>query len=134
MDFKFKLMNYKSKTGLPEGYEYGHICGKYYENGNILNDITLANDLLELIGVYRELQGKLIDKSIEKTNNFIIANYNQKYVLDTQSDSEIDKILVNENIQSSLTQTQISEIQLKSDFDDNSSTPRKANYEKKNKN
>ncbi len=49
---------------LGKGYELGHICGKYYENGKLPYDDILIDDLRNLIGVYRELKGQLSGKPL----------------------------------------------------------------------
>lgn len=48
-----------SNKDLPKGYEYGHICGKYYPLNAIPEDRQLLNDLRNMMGVYSELTGYL---------------------------------------------------------------------------
>lgn len=77
-DFSFdhiKLKGISKNSNLAEGYELGHICGKFYEKGNIPDSNELIEDLRNLVGVYRELKGRLKDSSIEKTNNYLIVNH-----------------------------------------------------------
>lgn len=74
-DFSYDPIDLKIKSNnLAEGYELGHICGKFYDNNNIPNDKELIQDLQKLLGVYRELKGRLKKSSIEKTNDYLIVN------------------------------------------------------------
>lgn len=76
-DFSFNKIDLKGiskHSDLAEGYELGHICGKYYDLNQLPNDNTLKNDLVKLMGVYRELKGKLLNGSVEETNNHLIVN------------------------------------------------------------
>jgi len=76
-DFSFDEIDLKrvsSSSDLAKGYELGHICGKLYEKDKIPSSDVLIEDLRNLLGVYRELKGYLIENSIEKTNNYLIVN------------------------------------------------------------
>ncbi len=76
-DFSYEPINLNTNfvaTILPKGYELGHICGKYYCSHKIPSDQILIDDLRNLLGVYRELKGKLKGNSTEKTNNYLIVN------------------------------------------------------------
>ncbi len=52
-DFSFNDITLHCSGNLGKGYEYGHICGKYYSKENIPNKLELVNDLRNLLGVYR---------------------------------------------------------------------------------
>ncbi|MFC1804303.1 MrcB family domain-containing protein [Candidatus Omnitrophota bacterium] len=63
-DFPAYKINLHAKHTLGKGYELGTICGKYYSKDSIPDTDTLAHDLSNLIGVYRELKGELSGSSI----------------------------------------------------------------------
>ncbi len=46
---------------LARGYELGHICGKFYPSNNIPPDNILINDLRNLMGIYSDLKGLLLN-------------------------------------------------------------------------
>ena len=60
------------------GYEAAHILSKKYERGAIPADADLVADLQDLLGVYRELRGKLLrtspDLNVEEINHHLLAN------------------------------------------------------------
>jgi 5-methylcytosine-specific restriction enzyme A len=56
-DFSFVPINLHARNTLGRGYEFGHICGKFYAAKQVADDAVLVNDLRNLIGVYRELKG-----------------------------------------------------------------------------
>ncbi|NLY44756.1 MAG: DUF3578 domain-containing protein, partial [Tissierella sp.] len=94
-DFSFdpiQLKNSSKRSDLAEGYELGHICGKFYEAGKIPNDMMLAEDLRNLMGVYRELKGKLKENSIEKTNNYLIASQSLGLLNEENDEDDINDI------------------------------------------
>lgn len=62
-------------TKLPKGYELGHICGKCYEADNLPENEVLIKDLQNMLTVYRELKGKMVDGSVEKTINHLVSEY-----------------------------------------------------------
>lgn len=64
-----------NSTDLPKGYELGHICGKCYYAANLPEEDVLVKDLQNLLSVFRELKGKMVDGSIEKTNNHLISEF-----------------------------------------------------------
>lgn len=74
-DFSCNVIDLRGSGLLAEGYELGHICGKFYQKDSILSNDILVNDLRNLIGVYREFKGKMIGYSVEKTNNHILVNH-----------------------------------------------------------
>ena len=55
--FNFDPIELNTDRELGVGYERGNICSKYYEKDKIPNDNILIDDLRNLIGVYRELNG-----------------------------------------------------------------------------
>lgn len=78
-DFSYEKINLKNEgkmNSLVEGYELGHICGKFYSVEDIPSSEELGWDLQNLIGVYREIKGKLKQGSVEKTNDYLIVNSN----------------------------------------------------------
>jgi hypothetical protein len=89
-DFSFDPIDLKHHTNnsdLPKGYELGHICGKFYSIPDIPSEETLALDLQNLLGVFRELKGKLVELSIEKTNDLLIVN-NQLSIINTEQSAD----------------------------------------------
>ena len=78
-DFSYEKINLKNEgkmNSLVEGYELGHICGKFYSVEDMPSSEELGWDLQNLIGVYREIKGKLKQGSVEKTNDYLIVNSN----------------------------------------------------------
>ena len=58
-DFSAESINLMTSEDLGIGYELGHIYGKYYPDYLLPDDVSLVNDLRNLIGVYSELKGIL---------------------------------------------------------------------------
>ena len=56
-DFSFDAINLHPTNTLGQGYELGHICGKFYPTNAIPSDDIIINDIQNLRGVYRELKG-----------------------------------------------------------------------------
>lgn len=78
-DFSYEKINLKNEgkmNSFVEGYELGHICGKFYSVEDMPSSEELGWDLQNLIGVYREIKGKLKQGSVEKTNDYLIVNSN----------------------------------------------------------
>lgn len=104
-DFTFDKIDLRGTSkisDLAEGYELGHICGKFYERDNIPSNDVLIEDLRNLLGVYRELKGYLIENSTEKTNNYLIVNQGLRF-FDKEDDREsIDNAIENAGKSSSL--------------------------------
>lgn len=100
-DFSYSdidLQASENANNLAIGYELGHICGKYYPFNSMPSDEILKSDLRNLLGVYRELKGKLIDHSIEKTNNHLIVNHELGLTDNHESNqesSELDRAIEN---------------------------------------
>jgi len=137
-DFSFESIELHSEanTDLPKGYELGHICGKFYERGNLPSNSELINDLRNLMGVLRELKGNLIEGSFEKTNMSLLSEIELGLIEnrnDKQLDSSIDNI-----ISGNFKEFNISQMEAPSKFDSYSNhdfnSGRKANYVSKAKN
>lgn len=79
------------KSGLAGGYELGHICGKFYPADDLPDNDSMVNDLRNLLGVYRELKGKLGGSSIEDFNVQIVTDIELGSQLDSDSAKENDK-------------------------------------------
>jgi 5-methylcytosine-specific restriction protein A len=58
-DFSYDPIDLGSNADLPRGYRLGHICGKYYSLSNLPSNDVLISDLRNMIGVYRELKGRI---------------------------------------------------------------------------
>jgi hypothetical protein len=99
-DFSFDEIDLRIKKGsvLANGYELGHICGKFYSRDTLPSSDTLADDLRNLIGVFRELKGKSIYKqsSMDKFVNESISEYGSGQILE-ESDIPI-KFNIKEDI------------------------------------
>ncbi|SHF12492.1 5-methylcytosine-specific restriction enzyme A [Seinonella peptonophila] len=63
----------KSDDPLAKELELGHICGKFYQRENIPADDQLVNDLRNLLGVYRELKGRLNDTDVQSFHDQLIG-------------------------------------------------------------
>lgn len=109
-EFSFDRIDlaYRGKTtNLPKGYEMGHICGKYYEASNLPDEETMLRDLQNLLTVFRELKGKMIDNSVERTINHLVSEYASGGLEDIKEKKDeraklIDAIIANEGMNSSL--------------------------------
>lgn len=95
-DFSFDSINLNSKKILAQGYELGHICGKFYNKGEIPNDAIIIQDLWKLIGVYRELKA-LIGSDVAFIKNLVPPELQEKTIISiaqrfekAQSDEELD--------------------------------------------
>lgn len=92
-DFSYDSIDLKIKNNiLAEGYELGHICGKFYSIDNVPSDKELIQDLQKLLGVYRELKGRLKESSIEKTNDYLIVNSDLELLDKTESVDDLEGI------------------------------------------
>ncbi len=58
-DFNFDKIDLYANNNLGKGYARGHVCGKYYPINAVPTDEIIISDLWYLIGVYRELKGKV---------------------------------------------------------------------------
>ena len=58
----------------PRGYELGHICGKYYSADDLPDGSKMVSDLRDLIGVFRELKGRIGPQGFDRKNAEIIAD------------------------------------------------------------
>lgn len=74
-DFLVDTIDLKSKSDLAKGYERAHICGKYYPLSGIPADAELARDLINMLGVYRELKGIMGSGGFESIANRLLADY-----------------------------------------------------------
>jgi len=96
-DFNFDEIDLRAaeaKSKLPKGYELGHICGKYYAANDLPEDAVFVDDLRNLLGVFRELKGKMINKSFEKTNDAILTGLEPaEFATSLKSQNYIDEIL-----------------------------------------
>lgn len=103
-DFSFEEINleYKGKNSdLPTGYELGHICGKCYYVDNLPDEVVLIRDLQNMLTVFRELKGNLIDLNVRKTNNHWLSEYESNFVEEKKESNSIenqdlDSIISNE--------------------------------------
>lgn len=109
-EFSFEEIDlaYTGKTtDLPKGYELGHICGKCYEADNLPDDEVLIKDLQNMLTVFRELKGKMIDGSIEKTINHLVSEFETGSIDEIKSKKSehsklVDEIIANEGANSAL--------------------------------
>jgi len=57
--FSYSPIDLKATKSLGKGYELGNICSVYYDANAIPPEEDLINDIRNLIGVYRELKGRV---------------------------------------------------------------------------
>ena len=81
-DFSDRQIELRGKKTLAKGYEKGCFCSKFYSADFTQNDAELAEDLRNLIGVYRELKGYISGRSVVKEVAFF------SHQLDEVDDSE----------------------------------------------
>ena len=86
-DFSSLPINLNSKGSLGKGYELGHICGKYYSKNEMPNDLTLINDLRNLMGVYKELKGYLGSSPVNEITKYL-AEQNSISWLTSEEESD----------------------------------------------
>lgn len=102
------LKSLSNNSDLAKGYERGHILGKYYSFANMPDEEILRQDLLNLLGVYRELKGKLLRNDLGITNDQIISDNmigllpeedssTDTNEIDTLIAGDMNKVLVNLN-------------------------------------
>lgn len=137
-DFTFDSIDLhcdSKNSDLAEGYELGHICGKFYEKGKVPSTSELVEDLNKLLGVYRELKGKLIDNNFETTNNSLIVNDNLGLIEDVHEDKELINIdkAIEDYLNSSMT-VENSPKKINYNYNKQKSfTPKKVDFLKKTK-
>lgn len=134
-DFDFAPIDLKGSGSLSTGYELGHICGKYYPSNDIPDDSVLINDLRNLMGVYRELKGKMINLSIEDTNNNLLVDF-QLTPQEESSDGVTQALntLIESDTSSFLLNQVIDKPAIKSSKHDHRTfTPRKIDFDAKSK-
>ncbi|WP_284286340.1 MrcB family domain-containing protein [Alicyclobacillus fastidiosus] len=74
-DFDTTEIDLHHTGNLAEGYELGHICGKFYDSSRVPEDFVLFADLNAMIGVYRELKGHMEDvQDLSATNEDILVS------------------------------------------------------------
>ncbi|MGJ4096582.1 MrcB family domain-containing protein [Corynebacterium macclintockiae] len=84
-DFETKSIDLKAEgKQRPRGYELGHICGIYYPADDLPEDFKMVSDLRNLIGVFRELKGKIGTQGFDQKNAEIIANSIVGHNLETE--------------------------------------------------
>lgn len=91
-DFDTFEIDLKTKhRHLARGYELGHICGKFYPVEYLPDTATMVNDLRNLLGVFRELKGKLAGSSFEDFNVEIVTDYELALVSRSDAEGETPK-------------------------------------------
>jgi len=131
---KIQLKGISKNSNLSIGYELGHICGKFYKAGEIPDDSVLIEDLRNLIGVYREVKGKLEDNSIEKTNNHILLNYDLGLFNDETEIEDVENIIMDLEVNSNLIKEDPPVYFTNRDNENITFNPRKINFLKKSEN
>lgn len=106
-DFSFSPINLHARNVLGKGYELGHICGKYYLRKEIPDDITLANDLRNLLSVYREAKGiignNIIDLSFAYDDESEDKDENEEHITK-------ERIVINKSVSKAKTSEEIEKI------------------------
>lgn len=90
-DFSFDEIDLHGSGKLGKGYEFGHICGKFYDKNELPSDSELINDLRNLLGVYREIKGNIGTRTVEEINSSLISKSLAK-LISTTSDSYENKV------------------------------------------
>ncbi len=88
-DFSFDEIDLKSDKKFAVGYQLGHICGKFYSKEYVPDDLQLANDLRNLIGVYRELTGIVGSRSFEDIVDRLLKGDDVDDIEDEEYQSEV---------------------------------------------
>lgn len=78
----------KGKGDLAEGYELGHIYGRYYDIDNLPSIEEIINDLQSLLLTYKEVVGLIGNRSIEQFNDYILLHDDGLYLEDEVSEEE----------------------------------------------
>lgn len=106
-DFSFSPINLHARNVLGKGYELGHICGKYYLRKEIPDDITLANDLRNLLSVYREVKGIIGNNIFELSFAYDIESEDKD---ETEEFITKEKIVINKSVSKARTSAEIEQI------------------------
>ncbi|MDH6367989.1 MULTISPECIES: DUF3578 domain-containing protein [unclassified Breznakia] len=72
-NFSYDSINLHSKQDKARGYEAAHICGKCYKLDELPDNKELLLDMQNMISVYEELAGYLVEKNFEGKNNEILT-------------------------------------------------------------
>lgn len=130
---KIDLNNRNNNSNLAQGYELGHICGKYYPINNFPTDEVLLRDLYNLLGVYRELKGNMVDSSFVDTNKSLVTRAEMGLFSKDDLNSALIGIerAIHDYTQSTLIETVTPELHPSSALTQRSFTPRKTNFLKK---
>jgi len=135
-------LEYKGNgSTLPMGYELGHICGKEYTTQELPDNQTLINDLQNMISVYRELKGYILEDNYLTLNNHLLAEntIEQEEKKENKEDIDIDEILATEGVNTKLIKTdelpKIFEEKIQENKVENSirNNNQSTNYQEKNK-
>lgn len=93
-DFSLDKIDLHSRNNVRiKGYELGNICSKFYSFDSMPTNDILISDLNALIGVYKELKGKLINRSYVLTNELILKKEHPEF---TAVEAKNDALFENE--------------------------------------
>lgn len=73
-----------SKKSLSQGYEKGHICGRYYDASKMPSSEELLSDLKSLIVTYQELENMMAGRTIEQFNNHLLLIDDNEFLEDSE--------------------------------------------------
>lgn len=135
-------LEYKGNgSDLPKGYELGHICGKVYDANNLPSEDILIEDLQNMISVYRELKGYILENDYLTLNNSLLAEEATSTKEDKKEDKEsiaINEILANEGLNTKLVKSdklpKIFQNKIEESNESYNSRNQKTDYQKKSKN
>lgn len=80
---------------LSSGYEYGHVCGRFYSANNLPSPDKLVDDLKALVTSYKEIQSMMGKRSVDEFNDYLLLSDDSHY-LEGEPEQEED---FQENIQ-----------------------------------
>lgn len=78
----------KGRGDLAEGYELGHICGRFYDAEHLPSSEEILQDLQGLLLTYKELEGLIGKRSIEQFNDYILLHEDGLFIENEKSEEE----------------------------------------------
>ncbi|SDM14141.1 5-methylcytosine-specific restriction enzyme A [Paenibacillus sp. OK060] len=73
---------------LAQGYENGHIFGRYYSADNLPSSKELISDLKELLITYKEIEYMIGERTLEQFNDYLLLSDDGHYLEEEQQQEE----------------------------------------------